>query len=155
MCGIHVPLHPPGAAVLPGTCWQAWLNPDGSGINRHPCLRCTLEFPPRAHATGLVTLLAAKAFGADQVVVTDLKPSNLELATQVGGTVLYCVTPVYSKKERKKGTARRCSDAVTLLRCLLLPLLVLATSWRTLVLPLPLLLLLVEPEEAFTSSTRW
>lgn len=33
-------------------------------------------------AAGLVTLLAAKAFGADAVAITDLKPPNLELAKQ-------------------------------------------------------------------------
>lgn len=32
---------------------------------------------------GLVTLLAAKAFGADAVAITDLKPANLEMARQV------------------------------------------------------------------------
>ncbi len=40
-----------------------------------------LTFPPPA---GLVALLAAKAFGADAVAVTDLKPSNLRLARQLG-----------------------------------------------------------------------
>lgn len=33
---------------------------------------------------GLVTLLAAKAFGADAVAVTDLKQPNLDLAKQAG-----------------------------------------------------------------------
>ena len=33
---------------------------------------------------GLVALLCAKAFGADAVAITDIKPDNLELAKQLG-----------------------------------------------------------------------
>ena len=33
---------------------------------------------------GLVALMSAKAFGADAVAVTDMKPDNLELARRLG-----------------------------------------------------------------------
>ena len=36
---------------------------------------------------GLVALMCAKAFGADAVAITDIKPDNLELATQLGADV--------------------------------------------------------------------
>ena len=40
------------------------------------------DAPCSAITAGLVTLLAAKAFGADAVAITDLKEANLDLAKQ-------------------------------------------------------------------------
>lgn len=59
---------------------------------------------------GLVTLLAAKAFGADAVAITDLKVPNLELAKQAqargekaldGGPCLHCCVVLPSPELRQ------------------------------------------------------
>ena len=50
--------------------------------------RATDQFP-----AGLVATLAAKAFGAAQVTVTDMVDANLSLATQMGATSSLLVDP--------------------------------------------------------------
>lgn len=63
---IHSQLHPPASQQ------EAWP------------LYPPLPTRSRACPPGLVTLLAARAFGADAVAITDLKQRNLDLAWQVG-----------------------------------------------------------------------
>lgn len=56
------------------------------------CVATFAKFPAQASA-GLVTILAAKAFGAAQVTVTDMVGANLSLATQMGATSTLLVDP--------------------------------------------------------------
>lgn len=58
-------------------------------VGVHACRRGGVQPGKRvailgAGPIGLVTLLAAKAFGADCIAITDLKETNLELAKQLG-----------------------------------------------------------------------
>lgn len=50
---------------------------------------------------GLVTLMAAKAFGADSVAITDLKNDNLALAEQMGADI--CLNPKASATPAEVG----------------------------------------------------
>ncbi|PRW59528.1 Sorbitol dehydrogenase [Chlorella sorokiniana] len=74
---------PPGLSLEQG----AMCEPLSVGV--HACRRGGVQPGKKvaimgAGPIGLVTLLAAKAFGADSVAITDLKQPNLELAKQLG-----------------------------------------------------------------------
>lgn len=46
-----------------------------------------------AGAMGLMSMLSAKAFGADQVAITDVDPEKLKLAKQLGADFTYLIDP--------------------------------------------------------------
>ena len=52
-------------------------------------------------SAGLVALMAAKAFGADSVAITDLKNDNLALAEQMGADI--CLNPKASATPAEVG----------------------------------------------------
>lgn len=58
---------------------------------------------------GLVTLLAAKAFGADAVAITDIKASNLQLAKELGANG---VVQVEGKNDSPEEVAKRIRESI-------------------------------------------
>ncbi|KAK9807644.1 hypothetical protein WJX72_005195 [[Myrmecia] bisecta] len=71
----------------------AMIEPLSVGV--HACRRAGVS-PGKSVAVlgagpiGLVALLAAKAFGADSIAITDVKQDNLRLATRLGASMALC-----------------------------------------------------------------
>ena len=66
---------------------------------------------------GLVGLMCAKAFGADAVAVTDIKPDNLDLAARLGADATVLLEPPGNPGEVR----RRGRDAAQRQACALAP----------------------------------
>lgn len=66
---------------------------------------------------GLVGLMCAKAFGADAVAVTDIKPDNLDLAARLGADATVLLEPPGNPGEVR----RRRPDAALRQACALAP----------------------------------
>lgn len=83
---------PPNVSLEEG----AMCEPLSVGV--HACRRAGVQPGKKvaimgAGPIGLVTLLVAKAFGADAVAITDLKPDNLELSKTLGADAACQVGP--------------------------------------------------------------
>lgn len=62
------------------------VTPWSDVLVHHHCFYCHLLYA----SAGLMTLAAAKSFGATSLAITDISPQNIALAKKMGATEAYC-----------------------------------------------------------------